>query len=63
MADLRILIDSRRLQNAPDALLDTVARAVGDLARLRSGSETDVLAALAQAQRAVTLAEQWLSEQ
>jgi hypothetical protein len=60
LTELRELIDSGRLAHAPDSLLDQVARAVGDLARLRSGSESDVLAAVAQAQRAVDTARDWL---
>jgi hypothetical protein len=60
LSQLRELIDSGRLLQAPDPLLDQVARAVGDLARLRSGSESDVLAVVASAQRALDAAHDWL---
>jgi hypothetical protein len=60
MTALRELIESGRLAKAPDTVLDAVARSVGDLARLRSGSESDVLASIAQAQRALDAARDWL---
>jgi hypothetical protein len=62
MARLRDLIDSGALRTAPDKVLDAVARAVGDLARLRSGSESDLLAAISQASTALDAAESWMRQ-
>lgn len=59
MKALRALIDSGTLERAPEAVLDAVARAVGDLARLRSGSESDLLSAIAFAAKALDGAERW----
>ena len=61
-ARIRALLESNRLRDAPDDLLDGLARAVGDLARLRSGSESDVRAAVQQAELALETAEEWIGQ-
>jgi hypothetical protein len=63
MMEIRALLESGQLHQAPDDLLDRLARTVGDLARLRSGSETDVRAAVFEAEQALALAKDWLAAQ